>query len=112
MEMSAPTSPGRTSRGQVELVLSGPAIAVAEGESQSMALWLHQRLVRELRHGPVRTMTDLLLQVRECQRLAWRGDLEALNEELERLDLVLRRAIGDFRHLVRGLQTSASDGEG
>lgn len=112
MEMSDLTSPGRTGRGQVELVLPGPVIAVAEGESQTTTLWSHQRLVRELRHGPIRTMTDLLVQVRECQRLAWQGNLEALSEELERLDLVLRRGIGDFRHLVRGLQTSASDGEG
>jgi two-component system sensor histidine kinase DegS len=64
----------------------------------------HKRLAREIHDGPIQQFAASILSFEYLERVAAKGDLNAVNEEVGRVKEQLREALGDFRSFLIQLQ--------
>ena len=64
----------------------------------------NKRLSREIHDGPIQQFAASILSLEYLERVAAKGDMSALKEEIERVKEQQREALGDFRGFLIQLQ--------
>jgi two-component system sensor histidine kinase DegS len=64
----------------------------------------NKRLAREIHDGPIQQFAASILSLEYLERVAAKGDMTALKEEIERVKEQQREALGDFRGFLIQLQ--------
>jgi two-component system sensor histidine kinase DegS len=64
----------------------------------------NKRLAREIHDGPIQQFAAAILSFEYLERVAQKGDIEAVNQEIGRVKEQLRDALGDFRGFLLQLQ--------
>jgi two-component system sensor histidine kinase DegS len=64
----------------------------------------NKRLAREIHDGPIQQFAASILSLEYLERVAAKGDMSALKEEIERVKEQQREALGDFRGFLIQLQ--------
>lgn len=64
----------------------------------------NKRLYREIHDGPIQQFAASILSLEYLERVAAKGDMSALKEEIERVKEQQREALGDFRGFLIQLQ--------
>ena len=69
----------------------------------------NKRLAREIHDGPIQQFAAALLSLEYLEGVVAKGDLEAVNVEMQRIKEQLQEAIGDFRGFLVQLQPLGLD---
>ncbi|MDR3255013.1 MAG: sensor histidine kinase [Synergistaceae bacterium] len=69
----------------------------------------HKRLAREIHDGPIQQFAASILLFEYMERVAAKGDIESVNQEIGRVKDQLREALGDFRGFLLQLQPLGLD---
>jgi two-component system sensor histidine kinase DegS len=90
--------------------LDSTMAAGAVGNSANVAKALqfvereNKRLAREIHDGPIQQFAASILSLEYLERVAAKGDMSAVKEEIDRVKAQLREALGDFRGFLIRLQ--------
>jgi two-component system sensor histidine kinase DegS len=90
--------------------LDSTMAASAVGNSANVAKALqfvereNKRLAREIHDGPIQQFAASILSIEYLERVAAKGDMSAVKEEIDRVKAQLREALGDFRGFLIRLQ--------
>lgn len=87
----------------------------SQGDVHNAALALqfaeneNKRLAREIHDGPIQQFAASILSLEYLERVAARGDMEAVNKEIDSIKGQLQEALSDFRGFLLQLQPLGLD---